>query len=103
MPHYQVPPTSAHQYLEALKKHVTVHTDIYTAVFYLGDKIYRNDYITVVNDIDWLPCLGELSNHLCFDSIGSLIMNHKDIGDEDEGKDNGSFEIGNASAQCHKR
>ena len=30
---YQVPPTSAHQYLEALKKHVTVHKDISTAFF----------------------------------------------------------------------
>ena len=33
VPYYQVPPTSAHQYLEALKNHVTVHKDISTAVF----------------------------------------------------------------------
>ena len=58
MTHYQVPPTGAHQYLEALKKHVTVHKDISTAVFYFGDKIYRNEYITVLIDMYWLPCLG---------------------------------------------
>ena len=57
VPHYQVPPTSAHQCLETLKKYVTVHKDISTAVFTLGDKIYRNWYLTVVNDMDWLPCL----------------------------------------------
>ena len=57
VPHYQVPSTSAHQYLEALKKHVTMHKYISTAVFYLGDKIYRNEYITVVNGMDWIPCL----------------------------------------------
>ena len=34
VPHYQGPPTSAHQFLEALKNHVTVHKDISTAVFY---------------------------------------------------------------------
>ena len=38
VPNYQVPPTSANQYLEALKKHVIVHKDISTAVFYLGGK-----------------------------------------------------------------
>ena len=56
--HYQDPPTSAHQYLEALKNHVTVHTDISTAVFNLGDKIYRNEYITVVSYMDWITCPG---------------------------------------------
>ena len=66
-------------YLEALKKHVTVHKDIPTAVFNLGDKIYRNEYITVLNDMDWISCLGELSNNLCFYYVGSLIMNPKYI------------------------
>ena len=80
VPHYQVPPTSAHQYLEALKKHVTVHKYISTAVFYLGDKIYRNEYIPVLNDMDCLPCLGELYNHFYFDYVGSLIMHRKGIG-----------------------
>ena len=103
VPHYQVPPTSAHQYLETLKKHVTVHTDIYTAVFYFGVKIYRNEYITVLNDMDWLPCLGEISNHLCFDYVGSLIMDHKYIGNEDSGRGNVYFDRGKASSQCEKR
>ena len=66
VPHYQVPPISSHQYPEALKKHVTVNKDISTEVFYSRDKLYRNEYITVVNVMDWLPCLVELSNHLCF-------------------------------------
>ena len=79
VPHYQVPRTSAHQYLEALKKHVTVHKYISTAVFNFGDRIYRNEYITVVNNMDWLPYLGELSNNFCFGYVGSLIMNHKYI------------------------
>ena len=39
VPNYQVTPTSAHQYIESIKKHVTVHKDISTALFYLGDKI----------------------------------------------------------------
>ena len=30
--------------------------------------------------MDWLPCIGELSNHFCFACVGSLIMNHKYIG-----------------------
>ena len=85
VPRYQVLLTSAHQYLEALKKHVTVHKDISTAVFYLGNKIYGNEYTTVVNDMDWLPCLGYLSNNFCFYYVGSLIMNHKYIGNEDAG------------------
>ena len=72
VPHYQVTPTSAHQYLEALKKHVTVHKYISAAVFYLGGKIYRNEYITVLNDMDWIPCLGELSNNLCFIMLDHL-------------------------------
>ena len=70
VPHYQVTSTSAHQYLEYLKNHVSAHKDISTAIFYLGDKIYRNEYITVVNEMDWLTFLGELSNHLCFDYVG---------------------------------
>ena len=69
VPRFQVPPTSVHQYLEALKKHVTVNKDISTAVFYLGGKIYRNRYITVVNGMYLIPFIGELSNHLCFDHV----------------------------------
>ena len=42
VPNYQVPPESPHQFLEALKNHVTVNKDISKEVFYLGDKIYRN-------------------------------------------------------------
>ena len=103
MTNYQVSPTSAHQYLEALKKHVNVHKDISAAVFYLGDKIYSNDYVTVVNDMYCIPCLGELSNRLCFDNVGSIIMNHNYIGNEYDGKDNVYFDRGNASAQCQKR
>ena len=80
-----------------------MHKDISTSVFYLGDKIYRNEYITVVNEMDWLPCLQELSNNLCFDYIGSLIMNNKDIGNEDAGRGNIYFDRGKASAQCQKR
>ena len=53
--------------------------------------------------MDWLPYLGELSNHLCFDYVGSLIMNHKDIGNEDAGRGNVYFDKGKVSAQCHKR
>ena len=60
-----------------------MHKDIYTAVFYLGNKIYRNEYINVVNDMVWLPCLRELSNHFCFYYVGVLIMNHKYILNED--------------------
>ena len=103
VPQYQVPPTSANQYLEALKYHITVHKYISTAVFYLGDKIYRNEYLTVVNYMDWLPFLQELSNHFCSDHVGSLIMNHKDIGNEDDERGNVYFYIGKASAQCQKR
>ena len=80
VPHYKVPPTSAHQCLEALKNHVTVHKDVSTAFFNLGNEIYRNEYITIVNDMDWIPCIGELSNNFCFDYIVSLIMSHKYIG-----------------------
>ena len=35
-----------------------------------------------VNDMDWLPCIGELSNHLCFYFVGSIIINHKCIGND---------------------
>ena len=101
--YYQVPPTSAYQYLEAIKKHVTLHRDISTEVFYLGGKIYRNEYITIVNHMDWLPCLGELSNHLCFDYVGSLIMNCKYIGNDDAGRGNVYFDRGKASSQRQKR
>ena len=62
-----------------------------------------NEYITVVNDMDWLPCLQELSKNLCFDYFGSLIMNHKEIGKEYAGRGNVYFDIGKASAQCQKR
>ena len=58
VPNYQVPPISLHQQIKALKKHVTMHKYIYTEVFYLGYKVYRNEYITVVNYMDWLPFLG---------------------------------------------
>ena len=85
------------------KNHVTVHKDISTAVFNLGDKIYRYYYITVFNDMDWLPYLRELSNHFCFDYFGSLIMNHKYIGNEDAGRVNVYFYRGKASHQCQKR
>ena len=36
MDQYKVLPISVHQYLEALKKHVTVHKYISTAVFIQG-------------------------------------------------------------------
>ena len=100
--HYQVYPTSSHQYLEALKKHVILHKDISTAFFYLWYKIYRNEYLTVVNDMDWIPCLQELSNHICFDHVGSIIMNNKDVGNENAGRGNVYFERGKASAQFQK-
>ena len=32
--------------------------------------------------MEWLPCLGEFSNHFCFDYVGPLIMNHKYIGND---------------------
>ena len=80
-----------------------MHKYISTAVFYLGGKIYRNEYTTVVNDMDCLPCRGELSNHFCFYYIGSLIMNHKYIGNEDAGRGNVYFGIGKASYQCQTR
>ena len=35
---YQFPPISAHQYLEDLKKRITVNKGISAAVFYLGGK-----------------------------------------------------------------
>ena len=100
---YQVTPTSAHQYLEALKNHITVNTDISTAVLNLRDKIYRNEYINVVNNMDWLPCIGELSNNFCFDYVLSLIMNHNCIVNEDSGRGNVYFDRGKASSQCQKR
>ena len=103
VPHYIVPPTSTHSHLEALKKHVTVHKYISTAVFYLGDKIYSNEYTTVVNDMCWIPCLGEIYNSFCFYYVGSLIMNHKYIENEDAGGVNVYFDRGKASSQCQKR
>ena len=83
--------------------HVTMHKDISTAVIYLGGKMYRKEYLTVLNDIDWLPCIRELSNYFCFDYVGSLIMNHEDIGNEDSGRGNVYFDRGKASAQYQKR
>ena len=53
--------------------------------------------------MDWLPCLGELYNHFCFDYVGSLIINHKYIGNEDASRGNVYFDIGKASSQCQKR
>ena len=38
VPHYQVTHKSAHQYLEDLKKRITVNKGISAAVFYLGGK-----------------------------------------------------------------
>ena len=53
--------------------------------------------------MDWLPRLQELSKYLCFDYVGSLIMNHKDIGNEDSGRGNVYFDRGKASDQYQKR
>ena len=53
--------------------------------------------------MDWLPFLVEISNRLCFDYVGSLIMNHKYIGNEDYGKGKVYFDKGEASYQCQKR
>ena len=47
--------------------------------------------------MDWLPCLGELSNNFCFDYIGSFIMNQKYIVNEDAVRGNVYFYIGKAS------
>ena len=80
-----------------------MHKDISTEVFYLGDKIYRYEYTTVVNYMDWLPCLRELSNHFCFYYIESLIINHNYIVNEDVGKGNFYIDRGRDSSQCHKR
>ena len=52
VPNYQVPSKNAHQYLESLKNHINLHKDISTDFFNLWYKIYRNEYITVVNDMD---------------------------------------------------
>ena len=52
--------------------------------------------------MDWLPYLGEISNHFCFDYVGSLIMSHKDIGNEDAGRVNVYFYRGKASDQFQK-
>ena len=82
--------------------YVIVHKDISTAVFYLGDKIYRNEYFIVVYDMDWLPCIAELSNHLFFDYVGSLIINHKYIVNEAAGGGNVYFDRGKASPQYQK-
>ena len=53
--------------------------------------------------MDWLPCLGELSNHVCFVYVGSIIINYKDIGNEDTGRGNVYFDIGKSSSQYQKR
>ena len=62
-----------------------------------------NEYITFVNEMDWLPFLVELSNHLCFYHVVSLLMNHKYIGNEDAGRGNVYFDRRKASSQCQKR
>ena len=80
-----------------------MHKDVSTAFFNLGNEIYRNEYITIVNDMDWIPCIGELSNHFCFDYVGSIITNQEYIVNEDDGRGNIYFDRGKASPQCHNR
>ena len=53
--------------------------------------------------MDWIPCLGGISNHFCFDYVVSLIINHKYVVNEDASRGNVYFERGKASYQCHKR
>ena len=42
-------------------------------------------------------------NHFCFDYVVSLIMNHKYIGNEYDGRGNVYFDKGKASTQCQRR
>ena len=68
VPHHQVTTTSSHQYLEALKKHVTVHIDISTSVFNLG---YKNIGMSIsLLSMKWIGYL-VLENSLI---ISVLIM-----------------------------
>ena len=76
---------------------------IFLLLFLFRWRFYNNDYITVVNDMDWIPCRGELSNNFCFCYVGSHTMNHKYIGNEDPGKGNVYFDRGKTISQCQNR
>ena len=58
------------------EKIITLFTVVEICFCWIGVSLHT------VHDMDWLPCLGEFSNHFCFYYVGSLIMNHKYIGND---------------------
>ena len=59
-----------------LKKIITLFTVVGICFFGIEVSLHT------VNEMDWLPCLGEFSNNICFYYVGSLIMNYKYIGND---------------------
>eukprot|EP00957_Ditylum_brightwellii_P048122 3652698-Ditylum_brightwellii.AAC.1 len=103
LPHYQVSWITSKHYIDAIQSHIKIQPATSTVTCYMDAKLYRTEFITMVNNMCCNPHLQKLSNHFCFDKVGDLIRKHREKGKNDSGRGNIFFKHDKASAQCQRR
>eukprot|EP00957_Ditylum_brightwellii_P106642 8136092-Ditylum_brightwellii.AAC.1 len=66
-------------------------------------KLYRTEFIAIVNIMSCNPHLQQHSNHFCFDEVGDLICKHRERGKNNSGRGNIFFDCDKTSAQYQRR
>eukprot|EP00957_Ditylum_brightwellii_P121334 9253001-Ditylum_brightwellii.AAC.1 len=101
--HYQVVQNTSKHYIDAMQSHIKSQPDTSTVTCYMDAKLYRTEFITVVNNISCNQHLQQLSNCFCFDEVGDLLCKHREKGKNESGRESILFGHVKASAQCQRR
>ena len=92
VPHYQVPGTMSKQYLLCLQDFVSKNSDKEVIMYRNTVGFHRNNFVTVINDINFCPELKELSKHFNHTQAMYLIQKFKEHGKEDGNRNNVFFD-----------
>eukprot|EP00957_Ditylum_brightwellii_P201472 15325795-Ditylum_brightwellii.AAC.1 len=103
LPHYQVAQNTSKHCIDAIQSHIRSQPDTSTVTCYMDAKLYRTEFITVVNDMSCNQHLQKPSNCFCFDEVGDLLFKHREKGKNESGRGSILFGHGKASAQCQRR
>ena len=64
---------------------------------------HRGDFLTVINDMNYYPCLGQLKQHYGTTKVAAMINKYKEEGKTDAGHGNIFFDREKCSAACQPR
>ena len=103
VPHYQVPGTMSKQYLLCLQDFVSKNSDKEVIMYRNTVGFHCNNFVTVINDINFCPELKELSKHFNHTQAMYLIQKFKEHGKEDGNRNNVFFDRGKSCGQNQVR